>query len=167
MRTFNQSNKSKKTIKKEAKKMAEAQNGQDSNEYGEDEDPGNGHDDSVLTAREKLKNKFKQKNKPVPVEAPVEESAEDSDAEYRRKRTAMAGPLKSVDIKDMQAIKVNDDGDDDDEDKAREKLERTRNEFFGGEEDDLKKLGFLDSDDEIDFSNFKIGKKDGDEDEQK
>jgi signal recognition particle receptor subunit alpha len=28
---------------------------------------------------------------------------------------------------------------------------------MGGEDDDLKKLGFLDSDDEIDFSNFKVG----------
>lgn len=31
-------------------------------------------------------------------------------------------------------------------------------EFMGGEDDDLKQLGFLDSDDEIDFSNFKVGK---------
>jgi len=29
---------------------------------------------------------------------------------------------------------------------------------MGGEDDDLKKLGFLDSDDEIDFSNFDVGK---------
>ena len=29
---------------------------------------------------------------------------------------------------------------------------------MGGEDDDLKPLGFLDSDDEIDFSNFKVGK---------
>jgi hypothetical protein len=29
---------------------------------------------------------------------------------------------------------------------------------LGGDDDDLKKLGFYDSDDEIDFSNFKIGR---------
>ena len=29
---------------------------------------------------------------------------------------------------------------------------------MGGEDDDLKGLGFMDSDDEIDFSQFKVGK---------
>jgi len=38
-------------------------------------------------------------------------------------------------------------------------IEAKRNEFLGGDEDDLKHLGFMDSDDEIDFSNFKVGSK--------
>jgi len=33
-----------------------------------------------------------------------------------------------------------------------------KDEFFGGDDDDLKKLGFLDDDEKIDFSNFKVGK---------
>ena len=31
-------------------------------------------------------------------------------------------------------------------------------EFMGGEDDDLKDRGFMDSDDEIDFSSYKVGK---------
>ena len=42
MRTFNQSQKSKKALKKEAKKKAMAENGQDSQEYGDEGSPGNG-----------------------------------------------------------------------------------------------------------------------------
>lgn len=37
-------------------------------------------------------------------------------------------------------------------------LEAKKKEFLGGDDDDLKKLGFYDSDDEIDFTNFKVGK---------
>lgn len=37
-------------------------------------------------------------------------------------------------------------------------IEEKKKEFLGGNEDDLKELGFLDSDEEIDFSNFKSTK---------
>lgn len=45
-------------------------------------------------------------------------------------------------------------------------LESKKAEFLGGEDDDLKELGFMDSDDEIDFSNFKVGKKQNEQDEE-
>ena len=49
-------------------------------------------------------------------------------------------------------------------------IEAKRREFLDGAEDDLKDLGFMDSDEEIDFSNFKIGRNAGktadDEDEE-
>lgn len=89
---------------------------------------------------------------------------EDSEEEYKRKRATMAGPKARVNASDMQAVMVHQE--DDDEAKAREKLEATRQEFMGGEDDDLKQLGFLDSDDEVDFSNFKIGKRDSDSEEE-
>jgi hypothetical protein len=37
---------------------------------------------------------------------------------------------------------------------------------LGGDENDLRQLGFLDSDDEIDFSNFASKKEETDESEQ-
>jgi len=37
-------------------------------------------------------------------------------------------------------------------------LQAKKDEFFGGDDDDLKKLGFLEDDEKIDFSNFKVGK---------
>lgn len=88
----------------------------------------------------------------------------DSEEEYKRKRATMAGPKSKIKAADMQAIMVNQD--EEDEAKAREKLEATRQEFMGGEDDDLRQLGFLDSDDEVDFTNFKIGRKESDEEEE-
>lgn len=65
----------------------------------------------------------------------------------------MNGPKKQINDKDMDAIdfSVNKVGGEDIEEKKRE--------FLGGDDDDLKHLGFKDDDDEIDFSNFKIGSK--------
>ena len=37
-------------------------------------------------------------------------------------------------------------------------IDAKKKEFLGGDDDDLKQLGFLDDDDQIDFSNFKVGK---------
>jgi signal recognition particle GTPase len=37
---------------------------------------------------------------------------------------------------------------------------------MGGDDDDLKQLGFMDSDDEIDFSNFKVGREKKNEQEE-
>jgi hypothetical protein len=82
---------------------------------------------------------------------------DDSEEEYKRRRATMAGPKARINASDMQAVMVNQD--EEDEAKAREKLEATRQEFMGGEDDDLKQLGFLDSDDEVDFTNFKVGRK--------
>ena len=48
------------------------------------------------------------------------------------------------------SVSKNDNGDD---------IEAKKKEFLGGDDDDLKQLGFYDSDDEIDFSNFKVGNK--------
>ena len=42
-----------------------------------------------------------------------------------------------------------------------EMIEAKKREFLGGEDDDLTGLGFIDSDEEIDFSNFKIGRNAG------
>jgi len=106
---------------------------------------------------------MKFRNSKTVAEPQQEVSAEDSEEEYRRKRAAMAGPKKKVDEKDMDAVKVNEEVYD--EEKVKEKLEATRQEFMGGEDDDLKQLGFLSSDDEIDFSNFKVGKGENDEED--
>jgi hypothetical protein len=38
-------------------------------------------------------------------------------------------------------------------------LREVREKFLGGDDDDLKKLGFIDSDEEIDFSKFDLVKK--------
>lgn len=64
----------------------------------------------------------------------------------------MSGPKKSITKEDMDAVdlSINTGGDD---------IDAKKREFLGGEEDDLKQLGFYDSDDEIDFSNFKVGEK--------
>ena len=37
-------------------------------------------------------------------------------------------------------------------------IDAKKKEFLGGDDDDLRKLGFLEDDDKIDFSNFKVGK---------
>jgi len=37
-------------------------------------------------------------------------------------------------------------------------LQKKKDEFMGGDDDDLGKLGFLEDDEKIDFSNFKVGK---------
>lgn len=37
-------------------------------------------------------------------------------------------------------------------------IDAKKKEFLGGDDDDLKQLGFLEDDDKIDFSNFKVGK---------
>jgi hypothetical protein len=62
----------------------------------------------------------------------------------------MSGPKKSINANDMEAIdfSVSKDGDD---------IDAKKREFLGGADDDLKQLGFYDSDDEIDFSKFKVG----------
>lgn len=44
-------------------------------------------------------------------------------------------------------------------------LEEKKREFFGGDDDDLRSLGFRDDDEKIDFSNFKIGKSKDNEEE--
>lgn len=66
----------------------------------------------------------------------------------------MSGPKKSVNDKDMQAIDMSTA-----ENTGFGDLEAKKKEFLGGDDDDLKHLGFYDSDDEIDFSNFKVGSK--------
>lgn len=64
----------------------------------------------------------------------------------------MAGPKKSITKDDMDAVDFSlDKGEGDD-------IDAKKKEFLGGDDDDLKQLGFYDSDDEIDFSNFKVGK---------
>jgi hypothetical protein len=67
----------------------------------------------------------------------------------------MAGPKKSVTVKDMEEIDLSIQKGNEGE---KEMIEAKKREFLGGDEDDLKELGFIDSDEEIDFSNFKIGK---------
>ena len=64
----------------------------------------------------------------------------------------MAGPKKTLTKDDMDAVdfSVSKGGGDD--------IDAKKKEFLGGDDDDLKQLGFYDSDDEIDFSNFKVGK---------
>jgi hypothetical protein len=89
----------------------------------------------------------------------------DSDDEYQRVRQAMAGPKLRINEKDMKAVNFTPEGKDDHQ-KARENLEAKKAEFLGGDEDDLKQLGFIDSDEEIDFSKFKVGRKLGKEVEE-
>jgi signal recognition particle receptor subunit alpha len=69
----------------------------------------------------------------------------------------MSGPKKSITEKDMNAIdfSVSKEGTDD--------IDAKKKEFLGGDDDDLRQLGFYDSDDEIDFANFKIGNKTNEE----
>jgi len=170
MRTFDQSNKSKKALKKEAKKQAIAQEGGQSSSIDDDDVAvASPSKDEVLAAREKLKSKLTPgKKKSEPAETKVEPDGYDTDEaerEYQRVRSTMAGPKKSVTIKDMESINVSTGkehaGD------AKRALDAKKQEFMGGEEDDLKDRGFMDSDDEIDFSNFKVGreKKDVEEEE--
>ena len=73
----------------------------------------------------------------------------------------MAGPKKSVTSKDMQEIdfSVGQENKDDEEFQKQERLREVREEFLGGDDDDLKRLGFIDSDEEIDFSKFDLVKK--------
>ncbi len=47
----------------------------------------------------------------------------------------------------------------DEEFQKQERLREVREEFLGGDDDDLKRLGFIDSDEEIDFSKFDLVKK--------
>ena len=68
----------------------------------------------------------------------------------------MAGPKKTLTQKDMDDIDLSKA---DNTGISESMLEAKRNEFLGGDDDDLKNLGFMDSDDEIDFSNFKVGSK--------
>ena len=84
----------------------------------------------------------------------ISEQKKIQEEEYKRKRSIMAGPKKSVNDKDMKAIDMSIA-----ENTGFGDLEAKRKEFLGGDDDDLKHLGFYDSDDEIDFSNFKIGSK--------
>lgn len=66
--------------------------------------------DNLSTAREKLKSKLtKSKTTVLVQETPVNVSPEDDDEHYKRLRSAMAGPKKSVNAKDMQAVLVNED----------------------------------------------------------
>lgn len=76
----------------------------------------------------------------------------------------MAGPKTRVNDKDMQAVTVSTDKYD--QKQEEEALEAKKKEFLGGDEDDLKQLGFYDSDDEIDFTNFKVGRKNKHDDEE-
>lgn len=63
----------------------------------------------------------------------------------------MRGPKKSVTAKDLDDIDLSKDKG------GEENIDAKMQEFLGGEDDDLKDRGFLDSDDEIDFSQFKVG----------
>lgn len=45
-------------------------------------------------------------------------------------------------------------------------IEEKKLEYLGGDDDDLRDRGFMDDDDEIDFSNFKVGAKSGGQEEE-
>jgi len=45
-------------------------------------------------------------------------------------------------------------------------IEEKKREFLGGDDDDLADRGFIDDDVEIDFSNFKVGKKTSQDDDE-
>lgn len=51
------------------------------------------------------------------------------------------------------------DNQEDDQVEKEKRLKAVREEFLGGDDDDLKRLGFFDSDEEIDFTNFELAKK--------
>lgn len=104
MRTFNQSNKSKKSLKKEAKKAAMADEGNSDSGSPEIADDGldtenSSPDKKMFDAREKLRSKTMKKPKKKELESPVKPpvSSFDSDEEeYKRKRSIMAGPKKTL-----------------------------------------------------------------------
>lgn len=66
----------------------------------------------------------------------------------------MAGPKKSLKQSDYDAIDVSSK----DTGNEQSMIDAKKKEFLGGDDDDLKQLGFLEDDDKIDFSNFKVGK---------
>ena len=66
----------------------------------------------------------------------------------------MVGPKKNLKQSDYDAIDVSTK----DTGNEQNMIDAKRAEFLGGDDDDLKQLGFLDDDDKIDFSNFKVGK---------
>ena len=68
----------------------------------------------------------------------------------------MAGPKKTLTQKDMDDIDLSKA---DNTGISESMIQAKKNEFLGGDDDDLKHLGFMDSDDEIDFTNFKVGTK--------
>jgi hypothetical protein len=74
----------------------------------------------------------------------------------------MMGPKRSVTQKEL------DDNDVSTKDTGNEQkmLDEKRKEFMGGDDDNLRDKGFLDDDEKIDFSNFKIGKKETTQEDQ-
>lgn len=67
----------------------------------------------------------------------------------------MAGPKKQITEKDMKDIDFSVIDPELEKQQKSEYLESIRKEFIGDGNDNLKHLGFMDSDEEIDFSNFK------------
>ncbi len=67
----------------------------------------------------------------------------------------MSGPKKQITEKDMKDIDFSVIDPELEKKQKSEYLESIRKECIGDGNDNLKHLGFMDSDDEIDFSNFK------------
>ena len=101
MKTFDQSNKSKKSLKKEAKKKAMAEaGGQESSNEDDTKEPEETYTDKVTLARENLKRRStmggsSKKKNVVPVETPkVDYDSDEAEKEYQRQRQFMLGPKK-------------------------------------------------------------------------
>lgn len=157
MRTFDQSRKSKKTLKKEAKKAAQAQEDSSfSTDTEEEEADGPPTIVDVATARKTMKQRMsiRKKSINVPTEPVKDYDSDEEEREYQRKRQAMAGPKRRVTIVDMAAIDVSTK----EKNNEQDMIDAKKAEFLGDEDEDLRHLGFLEDDDKIDFSNFKIGK---------
>ena len=93
------------------------------------------------------------------------EDKEDGDEWYKRNREIMNGPKsnKQLNQNDMDKIDFSVPSD---AAAGGVDIEKKKLEYLGGDDDDLRDRGFMDDEDEIDFSNFKVGAKSGADDEE-
>lgn len=111
------------------------------------------HKMRTFDSSKKSKKSQKKADKKAAKEA---EDEDDPDADYKRMREIMNGPKKRVTMKDIDdmdmTVKKSAEEAAADE---QEKIAQMRKEFMSGEDEDLTKIGFVDSDDEVDFTNFR------------
>uniref|UniRef100_A0A7S3FR48 SRP54-type proteins GTP-binding domain-containing protein n=1 Tax=Strombidium rassoulzadegani TaxID=1082188 RepID=A0A7S3FR48_9SPIT len=161
---------------KKKKKKNQTQANDHRENSSEDPAEDGGAVDSVTAARQQLRQSnslksggrsSKNKQSASKVESQgVDYDSDEAEREYQRQRQFMMGPKKFVDEKDMKEVDLSVPTT---ADSMQQDIEEKRREFLGGDDDDLKHLGFCDSDEEIDFSNFKSlnqMKKDGEADEE-
>ena len=100
--------------------------------------------------------KFEPKNKSKKTQKKEAKERDQAEDEYQRMRTMQKGPKRSITEKDMEEIDCSVKVDDAQNEKDQaDKIAQMKKEFLDGADDDLGKLGFVDSDEEVDLSGFR------------